>query len=561
MTDLSNIDSLRISRRRLLQGALALGGVAALGACSTSQSGGSPSGGASTAPGATGSTGSTKTLSTVNWSFNKVAQALDPIKAGDLASEASISSSVQGLVVYDADGAVQPYLAKSWTQPDAKTYIFTMRDNVPFWDGSIMTMDDVMYWMDRMQNGDGTIFGGLFNSKTIASMTQTGAMELTIKLVEPNPEFLGLCNFLFIGQKKYTQAHEKTLGTPGNLGMFTGPYILSDFVPSQSVTLKRFDKYWGEQKGTAETVTLQYITDDNTRKVALQSGQLDGAFNVAAANAQPWSQLKDIEVQTKPNLQIGYLSMDTTQAPWSDVHVRRAVALCCDSAGIVKSIMNGVPDVATAITPADEWASLGLTPEQASQKYAAFKQYQFNIEAAKAELAQSSVPHGFSAEIPIPPSPSHLPLIAQSLSQNLKQIGINLKIKQVQEAEYRSAWFTQKKNTGIQLIENGPTANDPADFPSIMLGSSSIVAGGFNSANFNDPQVEQLLATQTASIDKTERINALMQLLSIAQDQMPYVTLYWSKGVMALNKSKVKYEGFHPSWYVLQPWAALLTAP
>ena len=551
MAGLSNSDSLLVTRRRLLQAALAAGALGALAACSD--------GGAAPASGASRKSGGGSALDTVNWSFNKPALALDPIKAGDLASEMSIASSVQGLVVYDATGAIKPYLAKSWTIPDPTTYVFQIRENVPFWDGSIMTMEDVMYSIDRIQNGAGTIFGGLFNKDSIASVTQTGEMEVTFKIPAPNPEFLGLCNFFLIGQKKYTQAHESSLGTPSALGMYTGPYIMTEYVPNQSLTMKVFDNYWGSPKGSAQTVVMNYITDDNTRMVGLESGQLDGAFNVAPANARPWSQIKNIGVQVKPNLQVGYISMDVTQAPWSDIHVRRAVAMCCDTEGIVKSIMNGVPEAATAITPADEWASLGLTADQAAAKYATFTQYKFDIAAAKAELAKSSVPNGFTAEIPIPPAPAELPLIAQSLSQNLKQIGITLNIKQVQDTEYRSGWFTQKKNTGIQLVENGPTVNDPADFPSIMLGKNAIVAGGFNSANFIDAKAEELITSQATLTDKAARTDALMQLLAIAQDQVPYVMLFWNKGVMALNESRVQYTGFHPSWYCIQPWASFIS--
>jgi peptide/nickel transport system substrate-binding protein len=559
MAGLSKSDSLLVTRRRLLQGALAAGVLGALAACSDGGAAATSGTGNATSGSGKAAAGGGKALDTVNWSFNRPALALDPIKAGDLASEMSIASSVQGLVVYDATGAIKPYLAKSWTTPDPTTYVFQIRENVPFWDGSIMTMEDVMYSIDRIQNGDGTIFGGLFNKDSISSVTQTGEMEVTFKLPAANPEFLGLCNFFLIGQKKYTQAHESSLGTPGTLGMYTGPYIMTEFVPNQSLTMKSFDNYWGSPKGSAKTVTVNYITDDNTRMVGLQSGQLDGAFSVAPANARPWSQIKDIEVQVKPNLQVGYISMDVTQAPWSDIHVRRAVAMCCDTEGIVKSIMNGIPEAANAITPADEWASLGLTADQAAAKYATFTQYKFDIAAAKAELAKSSVPNGFTAELPVPPAPAELPLIAQSLSQNLKQIGITLNIKQVQDTEYRSGWFTQKKNTGIQLVENGPTVNDPADFPSIMLGKNAIVAGGFNSANFIDAKAEELIASQATLTDKAARADALMQLLAIAQDQVPYVMLFWNKGVMALNKSKVQYTGFHPSWYCIQPWASFIS--
>ena len=530
----------RFSRRGFLGAGLASGALVVAG-CSPGSS--SPSA-------KSGSSGAS--LDSLTWSFNQVATNLDPIKAGDLPSEAAISSSVQGLVVYNAAGVVEPYLAESWSHPDPVTWVFNIRPGVRFWDGTVMTMEDVLYSIDRLLHGNGTIFGGLFS--TVTSVKQTGKMQLTIKLSSPNPEFLGLANFLFVGQKAYTEKHNSTLGSPGSLGMFTGPYILESYVPNESVTLTRFDGYWG-QKGTAKTVTFQFITDDNTRQLALESGQLDGGFNVPATDIAAWRKISNINLVVKPNLQIGYLSMDVKQSPWSDVHVRRAVAHCVDQAGIVKSIMAGVPTAATSITPPGEWAPLGMSANEALTAYQKFQHYPFDLAMAKAELEQSASPDGFTATLPVPPTPPYLSSIAQSIAQNLKQIGITLNIVNVQENEYEAGFFTSKKNTGIQILENGPTVDDPSDFPTIMLGQAGIVGGGWNTANYVNPKVQTLIAQESAATKPTERIAAIMEMLNIASQDVPYVMNYWNEGAMAIS-SNLQYPGFHAAWYCIQPWAA-----
>jgi peptide/nickel transport system substrate-binding protein len=535
----------RVSRRGFLGASLASGALAAAG-CSTGSSG-SPS------PAKSGSGGAT--LESLTWSFDQVATNLDPIKAGDLPSEAAISSSVQGLVVYNAAGIIEPYLAESWSHPDPVTWVFNIRPGVRFWDGALMTMEDVLYSINRLFHGNGTIFGGLFG--TVTSVKQTGKMQLTIKLSAPNPEFLGLANFLFVGQKAYTEAHNSTLGSPGSLGMFTGPYVMEGYVPNESVTLSRFDGYWG-QKGVAKKVTFQFIADDNTRKLALESGQLDGGFNVPPTDIASWRQISNIDVVVKPNLQIGYLSMDVKQSPWSDVHVRRAVAHCVDQAGIVKSILGGVPTAATSITPPGEWAPVGLSANEALSRYEKFQHYPFSIAMAKAELKQSAFPNGFTAKLPVPPTPAYLSPIALSIAQNLKQIGITLNIVNVQENEYEAGFFTSKNNTGIQILENGPTVDDPSDFPSIMLGQASIVDGGWNTANYVNPQVQKLIAQESAATKPSDRIEPIMEMLDIASQDVPYIMNYWNEGAMAIS-NKLKYPGFHAAWYCIQPWAALIS--
>jgi peptide/nickel transport system substrate-binding protein len=532
--------SRRVSRRGFLGASLASGALAAAG-CSIS-------GNSSSSPAASGSAGAA--LDSLTWSFDQVATNLDPIKAGDLPSEAAISSSVQGLVVYNAAGVIEPYLAQSWSHPDPVTWVFNLRPGVRFWDGTTMTMDDVIYSINRVFHGNGTIFGGLFS--TVTSVKQSGKMQLTIKLSSPNPEFLGLANFLFVGQKAYIEKHNTTLGSPGSLGMFTGPYVMESYVPNESLTLTRFDGYWG-QKGVAKKVTFQFITDDNTRRLALQSGQLDGGFSVPATDIASWRQLSNIDVVVKPNLQIGYLSMDVKQSPWSDVHVRRAVAHCVDQAGIVKSILGGVPTAATSITPPGEWAPVGLSANEALTAYQKFQHYPFDIAMAKAELKQSAFPNGFTAKLPVPPTPAYMSPMALSIAQNLKQIGITLNIVNVQENEYEAGFFTNKNNTGIQILENGPS-----DFPSIMLGQASIVDGGWNTANYVNPQVQTLIEQESAAAKPADRIKPIMEMLDIASQDVPYIMNYWNEGAMAISR-KLKYPGFHAAWYCIQPWAALIS--
>jgi peptide/nickel transport system substrate-binding protein len=502
---------------------------------------------------ASGSGRAADALDTVTWSFNGAAQDLDPMKAGDLCSEAAISSSAQGLVVYDAKGVIRPYLAESWTHPDPKTYVFKIRQGVKFWDGSTMTMDDVLYWLDRIMHNPKSIFPSYFAD--VASVKATGDMELTIRLKTANPTFLGLAVFLFVGQKAYTTAHDADLGTPAALGMFTGPYVLKQYTPQESVTLERFDGYWGA-KPAAKTVVFKFIPNDDTRRLALQSGQLDGGFNVPPDAVKQWSGISGTNVVSKPNLQFGYVSMDTKQAPWNDVHVRRAVAHAVDRVGIVKSIMRGNATVATSYPPPQDWSAL-LSESAVKSMYASMPQFPFSIAKAKAELAKSSVPNGFKATLPVPASPAYMQQIALSIRANLKQIGIDLTVKQVTDPQYRDAWYTNKKKTGIQMIQNGPTVQDPADFPGIMLTKRYNVSGGFNTANYVNPKIEKLWQVQTVATDPKARLAPIRQALRIASADVPYVPIFWNLGSVAVS-DKLSYAGFHAAWYCIQPWAALI---
>lgn len=502
---------------------------------------------------ATASAQSDGTIDELIWSFDTPASTLDPMLAGDLASEAAISNSVEALVVYDSAGVIVPYLAESWTQPDAQTYVFTLRDDVTFWDGSPMTMDDVMYWMNRIMRDDRSIFQGYFAD--VESFEQTGDMELTINLAMPSPTFIQRAVFLFVGQKAYTEQHEQELGSPEALGMYTGPYMMTEWAPGEGVVLERYDGHRGV-KPAAQRISFRSIPDNETRRLALQGGEIHGAFNVPTSQADSWAS-DDVTVIAAPNLQLGYLSFDTTQEPWSDIHVRKAVAHALDKAGIVSAVFRGKAKVATSYPPPEEWAAL-LSPEEITALYESIPDYEFDMDKAAAELAQSAFPDGFTAELPVPTGAAELEQIALSLSANLQQIGIDLQVRNVSLEAYRGGWFEGKENTGIQLILNGPSAQDPSDFPGQMLTAQYNVPGGYNTANYINPEIEELWVQQTESTDPKVRADAIAEALRLAAADVPYAPILWNQGAAAVRNEYVL-DGFHAAWYVIQPWANWIT--
>ena len=500
-------------------------------------------------PGTTQAGSGGGTIDELVWSFNTPFATLDPMLAGDLSSESAISNSVEALVVYDSDGVIVPYLAESWTQPDATTYVFKMREGVTFWDGTEMTMDDVLYWLERIMHNDASIFNGYFAD--VVSFEETADMELTLKLDIPSPTFIQRAVFLFVGQKAYTEEHEDELGTPGALGMYTGQYEMTEWTPGERVILEQYEGYWGDMAPAARIV-YRSIEDDETRRLALQSGEIDGAFNVPPGQSEQWA-ADNVSVVTAPNLQLGYVSFDTASEPWSDIHVRKAVAHAIDREGIVSAIMKGNADVANTSPPPQEWSAL-LEPDEIESLYTSLPDYEFDLDMARAELALSAFPDGFAAELPVPPTPPELEQIALTISQNLAEVGIDLQVTNVSVEAYRANWFDSKENTGIQLILNGPSAQDPSDFPGQMLTEQYNVSGGYNTANYINPEIEDLWIEQSSSTDPAVRAEAIGEVLMIAGEDAPYAPIIWNRGVAAVS-NEFTLDGFHAAWYVIQPWA------
>ena len=83
---------------------------------------------------------------------------LDPAFAYDYTTNPVVNQITQSLLFYDENNQLQPLLASSWEQVDDVTYVYQIRDDVTFSDGTPMTMDDVIYSLERTSDPDGASY-------------------------------------------------------------------------------------------------------------------------------------------------------------------------------------------------------------------------------------------------------------------------------------------------------------------------------------------------------------------------------------------------------------------
>src|SRR5438046_2741309 len=181
-----------------------------------------------------------------------------------------VALGCESLLQFGNDFKLAPSLALSWSHPDAVTYIYELRPNVKFWDGTPMTTDDVVYSINMMvtspQSGWGFLFGNF------QSISATGPMEVTIKTKAPDPTFkyVAAMGSMRVWSKAFSEKQPiEQLGTPQVLNMATGPYKFTALAPDQGVTLERNDSYWGK-KPTYKTIKISIVTDEATRELAMR---------------------------------------------------------------------------------------------------------------------------------------------------------------------------------------------------------------------------------------------------------------------------------------------------
>lgn len=492
--------------RRAAAGAVALALAAGLSACS----GGGNSGEAPT---------SLKVL------IPSQADLLDPTRVASL-SDAAILIALEPLVRYEADGSLEPNLAAEFAQPDPATYVFDIREGVEFWDGSPLTAEDVLFSLDlHAAEGSTSLTAPVYAD--VASIEATGDQQVTVRLNNPDPQFLYGVAVTPIVSQAYYEANE-TVGTPETLNMGTGPYQYESFNPSRETVLSANESYWGEPAAYEELV-LTTVSDDAARLNAIQSGEFDVVYNIPIGQLSAFEKVGGLEVSDSADLSVYKINFDVRKAPFNDPDLRRAVMLAVDREGLVQGALSERATLAPTIVPQEIMSALAGADET-EQRYATMaEQFTHDVDAARDAIAESDYPDGVAVDVSVLSSDPTLSSVAQTLQQDLAEIGVELTINQVDDATYYEEVYFQHTTDGLSIDNFGGINPDPVMMPFYILNSAfSVETGGpgSNLADYSSPEVDSLiLQSQELEVDDPERAGLIMDALELAQQDLPYVPL------------------------------------
>jgi peptide/nickel transport system substrate-binding protein len=241
-------------------------------------------------------------------------------------------------------------------------------------------------------------------------------------------------------------------------------------------------------------------------------------------------------------------TLNVNVPPWSDIHVRRAVAHCIDKEGLVEAVLNGKGEPLDAINPPKMWA--GVLPEdQVRTFYATLPQYDYDLDKAREELAQSAYPSGFDWVFHQSDDPAQLQG-SQSLAENLNKIGIRVKLQQDED------WFgylMAHEGLGLEVQGYNPDFADPSAYPFLFLDSVNSHQDGSNTAEYRNPKVDDFIDKSLQSTDPAERAQFIEEALKIVADDLPVLPVFTAQTALAL-RDEFEFKGFNAFWFNI-PWA------
>jgi peptide/nickel transport system substrate-binding protein len=517
-----------LSRRRLLSLSAAGAGVLAasglLGACApqAADQGGSGKGGARGAEGPVGG---------LTFALPSSISSLDVGRESGVLNYLVATLVQESLLSVTPAGDLEPGLAASWKQPDARTYVFTLRRGVVFSDGAPLTAADVVASIEEIRDPENaSVLAYAFAG--VESVEATGSHEVTVRLKAPDGAFLWTVapGCLPVSSEKFLRANRGRIGTEKTLLLGTGAYRVTEFAADSHVLLESNPHWWGEKPAVSE-LKLTFVPDAGTRLVAMKSGEVDGALALASDETKGWSSAA--EVAYTADRSVVSLAFDTSKAPWDDPHVRRAVAHAADREGMVEGILQGRAEVARALVSPAMWGDL-LPQEKVRTAYSGIPEYAFDLDRAREELAKSAHADGFTAELHFPASGPQVGKAALALADSLKKLGITLKVKEIT----LEAWVNElgSGKQPLQFLWYFPVTGDPAELADAYLNAAATAT---NIAHYDEPAVNKALDAAKTDTDPASRGEKLLTAVTTAAADLPYLPLWWAQTATALSRDIV----------------------
>jgi peptide/nickel transport system substrate-binding protein len=468
-------------------------------------------------------------------------RSLDPAYNYEFASYHVVNHINEGLLYYTPDSRLANGLAESWEQADATTYVYRIRQGVRFSDGSPLTVEDVLFSLERIKDPALAADTNWMYS-SVDTIKQTGEWEITVKLNKPdaNWKYVLATSAGEIVSKKFVEAAGDSFGKPGGGTLGTGPYKLDKWVPGSQFVLSRNEHYWNKKENfPIDKVTVNIIPDMNSVGLALESGQADFFIRPSKEILAQFEGSKKFKIVTSPSLGNAVVSFNTKKSPFDDANVRKAVASAIDSAGIRKSQVGEYAADAGALPFGEKGYTIGDF-EDWKKFNASLPLYSYDMEKAKRYLAQSSVPKGFSTSIILRPNQSHNN-IAQIIQASLKELNIGVEVRQLTASEYYGYVYGGKITNGIRDYDMSinlwiPDFPDPIGHLIPQYYSTNAGAGGSNFAAYSNPKVDALCDEQSLSADDNERSKLIQRAFAIAAEESPYKYLFYDNNTIIINK-------------------------
>jgi peptide/nickel transport system substrate-binding protein len=437
----------------------------------------------------------------------------------------------ESMLIYNpADGSTTPWLATEWeVAPDSTGVTYHLREGVKWSDGEPLVADDIVASFDLQRE----VRGGF---DYIDSITAVDPLTVKFDFNKPfSPALLDIGQQVIAPAHIWNDVHDPTkFANEEPVG--TGPYTEVTNFQAQSFDLGKNPEYWQPEKQKIEGIRILGFSGN------------DGA-NLAAANGDV-----DWAPQFIPNIQEAYVAKDsdnrfywfpptgsminwqfnTTQAPFDDPNVRKALSMAVDRDKVTKIGMQGytVPADCTGLSGSyDSWRDQSVveacTWTERDLKGAAklLDAAGITVDADGKRLLPDGSPFAF--DLSVGSTSSDWVSVGNVISQNLAELGVTVTVAAKDWGDVVAGYENGTFDSGIVWSANAPT---PYQFYGGLMGTEAVKPVGEqtfdNYHRYGNADADALLTEFAAAPDEAAQHEAAKKLQALFAEVAPVAPLF-----------------------------------
>jgi len=413
----------------------------------------------------------------------------------------------EGLVRFNNGTQIIPDLASSWTNPNTTTWIFTLKPNVYYHDGDVVTAQDVVYTWQQVNSENQNVAS--VTTPTIKNVQALSNNTVEITTSAPDAILLNRLAGLWIIDSKAPKS------TPAwELG--TGAYTVKPGTTPSANTLDlvAFNKWHG---GHIYTKAINYVfyADPDKATSALLAGKINLADNLTTANTNQIQKSKNYQVISPSSLYVDYVAFDTLNSSYATANpkIRQAIDLTIDPVAVLKAY--GVTG-----SPINQ-----VIPPQVPGSDPAITRPAISLSEAQKLVQQAGYPNGVTITLGVGEPAA---AAGQEMAKELATIGITLKLD---VATDEGTFFNNISSGAYEMFYEGNGTN---------IADASDVLSNWQAAPFYDNTTfDSQLTEADQTFNPSQRLTELQQASQTLVTDNAYIPLFQHAYISAGNKGFV----------------------
>jgi len=459
---------------------------------------------------------------------------LEPSIINPILTHTTISAALKGMVF---DGLIKlnekmepvPHLALSWkNSPDGLTWIFHLRRDVKFHDGTELTAEDVKFTFDKINDPSiNSPFISIFKNFKTVKVKDRYNVEINLKNTLPSLPF-----YLDVGiLPKHLLEDEEIRRCQFNYHPIgTGPFKLQLWSENE-IALKANKDYFGD-KSHLSTVIVKIFKDQNTIWAELMKGNVDCVVIAYLKNYDIIEKIPEFKVYSLLDPYCYILAFNGDNPFFNQKSVRQALNYAVDKEGVISKVLRGKGRISSGTIYPQSWGyDKSIEPFPYNPKRASKLLEKAGWRDTNGNYLLDKDGKDFEFLLLMAEGDDVARGCALQIQQQLLDVGIRMKVKALSFSNMHERFLSTKKFDAslLTILSDTPDRN-------YAWWHSSQINHGFNVFSYKNEKVDELLDKGRVTLDREQRKQIYHQFQKEMYENPPGIFLFWRDYLIGIHK-------------------------